>query len=157
MRACGSACGHTQTFVPALRQRGSRFDTSASLMLSKAKKKICKFFLHADDCLNRRPNLHLRLVKQPCYRCCAREKGSCNKTYLICMPRDFGTFSRMLVGPLSISCPPTSPKPYPCHRRTTTHGLQCGVGCICCQSPSTPTVMRSHPLYSSFPLVTIHS
>ena len=66
----------------ALRQRGFRFDTSASLKLPTVKKKMVKIFLHADVCLkrmdgqvcpsvrvlNRRPNLHVRLVRQPCSR-----------------------------------------------------------------------------------------
>ena len=66
----------------ALRQRGFRFDTSASLKLPTVKKKMVKKFLHADvrlkrtdgqvcpsvRVLNGRPNLHVRLVRQPCLR-----------------------------------------------------------------------------------------
>ena len=93
MRAGGSVCAHPYPSVPArtrlraplpfahaLRQRGFWFDTSASVKLPTVKKKMVKKFLHADvrlkrtdgqvclsiRVLNRRPNLHVRLVRQPC-------------------------------------------------------------------------------------------
>ena len=83
VRARADVCARAHPSACALRQRGSRFDTSASLKLPRVKKKIGKNFLHADvrlkrtegqvcpfvRVLNRRPNLHVHLVRQPCVGC----------------------------------------------------------------------------------------
>ena len=74
-------CARAHPSARALRQHGFWFDTSASLELSTVKKKMVKKILHADvrlkrtdgqvcpsvRVLNRRPNLHVRLVRQPWY------------------------------------------------------------------------------------------
>ena len=80
VRARADICAHMHPSARALRQHGSRSDTSASLKLPKVKKKkLVKFFLHADVrlkrtdgqvcrslyVLNRRLNLHNRLVREP--------------------------------------------------------------------------------------------
>ena len=80
LRASSPVCARPLASARALHQRGFRFDTSASLKLSTVKKEMVKKFLHADVrlkrtggqvcssicVLNRRPNLHVRLVRQPC-------------------------------------------------------------------------------------------
>ena len=80
LRASSPVCTQPLASVRALHQRRFRFDTSASLKLPTVKKKMVKIFLHADvrlkrtdrqvcpsvHVLNRRPNLHVRLVRQPC-------------------------------------------------------------------------------------------
>ena len=79
LRASSPVCARPLASARALRQLGFRFDTSASLKLPTVKKKMVKKILHADvhlkrtdgqvcpsvRVLNRRPNLHVRLVRQP--------------------------------------------------------------------------------------------
>ena len=78
--ASSPVCARPHLSACTLRQRGFRFDTSASLKLPTVKKEMVKKILHADvrlkrtdgqvcpsiRVLNRRPNLHVRLVRQPC-------------------------------------------------------------------------------------------
>ena len=80
LRLHAPICTRPHPSARTLCQRRSRFDTSASLKLPTVKKKIGKIFLYIDVCqkrmdgqvcpsvrvLNRCPNLHVRLVRQPC-------------------------------------------------------------------------------------------
>ena len=79
LRASSPVCARPLASARALLQHGFRFDMSASLKLPIVKKKMVKKILHADvrlkrmdgqvcpsvRVLNRHPNLHVRLVRQP--------------------------------------------------------------------------------------------